>query len=118
MENNQITYEWEILSIDCKPKVNELEVVAYLVHWRCTATLPLHEMKTLVVSDMGQLRLRPPGPGFVPFNELTKDRVLSWFDDQANARVRIEDRLKRKIESKAKIRFQFLTPPLPWSDEQ
>jgi hypothetical protein len=74
METN---YEWIISAMDCRIQEGTLVNVVLLVHWRLKASNEGYSAETYGVTSMPE----PSGTDFTPYEDLTKEQVVSWVVD-------------------------------------
>ena len=72
MENTN--YKWVISATPCKSKEGVLENVVSKIHWRLEASNENHIAETYGVVSLPE----PTGTDFTPYEQLTKDQVVSW----------------------------------------
>jgi hypothetical protein len=75
MENTN--YEWIISATPCKVKEGDLEKVVNVVHWRLKASNGNYVAETYGATSV----LEPTGTDFTPYEQLTKNQVVSWVVD-------------------------------------
>jgi len=81
------TYDWVINKLDVYPTENNLKDVVYNIHWTYVATSDQKDAEgnfykteligTSVVSS-------PDETQFTPFEELTKNQVVSWLEEDTS----------------------------------
>jgi len=71
-----ITYDWNCKTVDVYPKDGDYTDVVYNVHWIVTGK---NEDADVSVSNIGTQVLDTSGiTGFIPFDQLTNEEVVSW----------------------------------------
>jgi hypothetical protein len=75
-----IDFEWIISAMECKVKEGNLSDVVVLVHWRYNAT-SITEKKEYFANAYGVTSVPlPSGENFIPYEDLTKERVVGWLE--------------------------------------
>lgn len=99
---------WEIAAIDCYPARDELDMVAFEIHWRASSD------QFPQASCYGSVRLQSPDPAqFIPFSQLTRDQVLNWtFEVLGDTVQAVESTIADRVS--ALTNPPVTTPPLPW----
>ncbi|WP_296683212.1 hypothetical protein [Flavobacterium sp.] len=72
-----INFEWNINPMDCIIDDDGMTNVIQTVHWRLTGT-DENEISSSVYG--AQSFPKPSEEGFIPFEELTKEIVVSWLE--------------------------------------
>jgi hypothetical protein len=70
-----ITYEWDLNSMDVIRQHNDFQNVVCRVVWKCTAIDGENRKEMIGVQDLATHNL---GPDFTPYEELTKEQILTW----------------------------------------
>jgi len=103
-----ITYNWTISTLDAAPSQNGLSNVVKTIHWRYRATEDTYSTETYGAANLGA----PDAEHFTPFNELTKEQVEDWLNNELDVPV-MQTQLQNAIE-------QMKNPPIvhlaaPWN---
>lgn len=108
-----ITYNWTIAQMDAYPKYEEYNNVVFTVHWRLDGVEG--EYSGGVYGSVG-LTLNPENT-FKPYEELTKDEVISWVKDVLGVEqvTSYETSVSEQINSQ--ITPTSVTMPLPWNSK-
>ena len=106
------TYDWTPERLDAYPQKDGFNDVVFVVYWRVTASDGEHEA---TVSGSQMVELDPEGD-FTPYNQLTKDQVLSWVQSSMGQGkiAEIEGYLDQQIANQ--ITPPEASPALPWGN--
>jgi len=108
-----ITYEWLINQINLKKKVEDFENVVYEIIWTRKATLKNDE-NFYTAEYFGKNNFVEISKSeFIPYNELTKDEVIKWLENENNI-DKINEYLNTIIDNK--INYPLINLPLPWNN--
>jgi hypothetical protein len=89
------TYNWNIIALDCKINVNDLQNVIDAVHWRFS----VDDGKGETAQVWGIQKLNTPDPSnFTSYDEITKEQVVSWLEASMNVR-----KLKKQLDDQLNI---------------
>jgi hypothetical protein len=103
------TYTWSIQRIQAKKQEGNLQNVVNRVWWMCIARNEAGiSANTYSVAD---IPLSVDTSGFVPYDNLTEDVVLSWVKSAINVTA-VQDDLDRKITELQNVNEILM--PLPW----
>jgi hypothetical protein len=108
-----IQYQWNILSMSCKPSLDGQQNVVIMALWQCVGVA--QNGLDQVSSAMGgntQFTYTQGSP-FTPYDQLTQQQVLGWVWQQVS-QTDIEAEIADKIA--VQINPPVVTPPLPWSN--
>ena len=118
MENT--IYEWTISTMECKINEGVLNDVVIVVHWRLNATRNGKTAETYSATAMPEVSEE----NFTPYNELTKEQVVSWLVtilsiipepvdnvDQSSQLARIQEDLNANIDLQLNPINELLPPP-------
>lgn len=106
-----ITTQWIILSLECKPAVDDLTNVVQTVHWTVNGT-----NGTYSGSAYGAVNIPEADPAsFTPYESLTEAEIIAWVKSLLG-----EETVAAYETSVAKqIIVQqvppMIKPPLPWT---
>ena len=104
--NQDPSYYWIIVQLDCKPELEGMQDYVVAVHWRYG--IESGEIKTDIYGV--QSFEVAEGSEFIPYNELTEEIVIGWLESldiptmQTNLAKQLEDIINPPI----------IYPPLPW----
>jgi hypothetical protein len=102
------TYNWKINQLDAKIQEGELQNVIYTVHWSLFAQDDSEE--PIIVSSIGTIGVEyKEGDPFIPYDELTKDDVIGWLNDQLDVDG-LKNNLDQQIEIKKNPIDEYLHP--------
>jgi hypothetical protein len=102
------TYTWKINQLDAKIHQDGLDNVIYTVHWSLFAQDDSEE--PIIVSSIGTIGVEyKEGDPFIPYNELTKDDVIGWLNNQLDVDG-LKSYLDQQIESKKNPVDEYLHP--------
>lgn len=103
-----ITYDWVISSLDCYPEYQGHENVVFTIHWRRKATDGEH---TVDVYGSQAITL-DENSTFVPFDNLTKTKVVTWLESAlgADAIKQLNANLNKQL-----LEISIVRPELPWA---
>lgn len=71
-----IKFDWIISAMECKVKEDDLSDVVIVVHWRYNAVSEEYFADTYGATVVPM----PSGDNFIPYNNLTKEQVVSWLE--------------------------------------
>lgn len=74
-------FDWIISAMECKVKEDNLSDVVILVHWRYNATSVVEEKEYFAGTYGATSMPLPTGEDFTPYNDLTKEQVVSWLEN-------------------------------------
>lgn len=113
-----ITYNWDIVQMDCAPSENGLSKVIKTVHWQVEAS-----EGDLNARSYGAVGLSSPNPdSFIAFDELDKGQAITWLkaaldasmpDQEKTCCEIIEAGLALDIENQKNP--PIVSPALPWA---
>jgi len=124
MTNN---YKWNISSLDCYPEQSGQQNVVFKIYYYVEAFSS--ETHTVInvdgsASEIPYQASMPRitqvtyklGDTFIPFNDLTKEQVINWINDDLTDAgiIKIIADLDEKIENQKNP--QIVSPSLPWSN--
>lgn len=105
-----ITYDWNVVALDCYPDVaGEVDVV-FTVHYTVSGT-----DGTYTGSSYGTVGItNDPSAPFTPYADLTKDQVVGWVQAAmgVDAVTALQENIDKQIAEQASP--TVVTPPLPW----
>jgi len=82
--------------------------VIYTVHWSLYAQDDSEE--PIIVNSIGTIGVEYiAGDPFIPYNELTKENVIVWLEDQLDVES-LKNYLDQQIESKKNPTDEYLHP--------
>ncbi len=102
------TYDWKINQLDAKIHQDNLENVIYIVHWSYLATDDSVEPITVNLSGAMGVEYNEGDP-FIPYNELTKEIVVSWLENNLEVDA-LKLSLDKQIELKKNPVDEYLHP--------
>ncbi len=91
----EITYTWQIVSLEAKVLHDNNENVIYSVHW----TFQAHKLDNEInyyASDFGIQHVEYDSDNFTPYDDLTKEDVVGWLEDALDVEV-IKSNLSNNI---------------------
>jgi len=93
------TYTWKINQLDAKIHENDLDNVIYTVHWSYFAQDD--SVKPIVVSSIGTIAVTyNEGDPFIPYEDLTKEDVVSWLESSEGINV---DTMKENLDNQIEL---------------
>ena len=102
-----ITYDWQIVSLDCYKSINGLQNAVYNIHWYYNGT---DDVSGVSKSISGITPINEPDSNnFIPFENLDKSTISSWLEsnlDITSLRNKIEEDINNEINSNT-INIQF-----------
>ncbi len=115
-------YKWIISSMDCVIKETvegqELQNVVNMLHWRRSAQTADYDPTTdtgYYVDVYGAMPLTSPDPNdFILYENLTKDDVIGWLEENLDV-TDMQENLNKRID--LLINPVEETLPLPWDNE-
>lgn len=105
------TYEWSIVRLDVKPKLNNLSDVVVTVHWSIIGSDT--EGHTSAYSSVTELT-EPTNGSFTEFTNLAEETVIGWVqaalgqDEVTSVKAIIDDKITLQITP------VITSPDLPW----
>lgn len=109
---SEITYQWIIVQLDCKPSVDGLQDYVVVCHYRYNGT---YENIVKEVYGTCSFEVDPEKPNYIPYADLTEDDIIGWLEAsldvdalQNNIATQIEDVLNPPI----------VVLPLPWLPQE
>ena len=106
-----VDYQWNVVQMDAYPLRDELENVVFTVHWTLVGTEgdytgSVYGSQSVNSDDIVE---------FTPYEDLTKEQVISWVKDAMGEEVVAahEDNVARQIEEQKAPKV--VNPPLPWA---
>lgn len=105
---SDVTYNWVIVQLDCKPSVDGLQDYVVLCHYRYNGVY-----QDILKDLYGTCTFEadPANPNFIPYADLTEADVIAWLEAglnvdamQAGIATQINDVLNPSI----------IVLPLPW----
>lgn len=102
------TYNWDIISIEVKPSLDDLTNVVSIVKWTYNGT----SSDNVTGNVTGETTIpTPQGDNFISYDALTKEIVITWLENILN----VSD-LQLRVDTQ--IDFiknpPTITLPLPW----
>lgn len=101
------TYNWDIRRLDAKINQDGLENVIYIIHYVYSAQDESGEYSSSIVGSLGINY--DPDSEFIPYNELTKETVVSWLESGIDVNV-MKSQLDNEISLKQNPTDTQLTP--------
>jgi hypothetical protein len=93
------TYTWKINQLDAKIHENDLDNVIYTVHWSYFAQDD--SVKPITVSSIGTIAVTyNEGDPFIPYEDLTKEDVVSWLESSEGINV---DTMKENLDNQIEL---------------
>jgi hypothetical protein len=109
----EIQYQWNILSMSCKPlQDGQQDVVVYAL-WQCIGIAQNGQDQVSAAMGGNTHFTYIAGSPFTPYDQLTQQQVLGWVWQQVN-QTSVEAEVATKIA--AIVAPPVITPPLPWSN--
>tara|TARA_R110000822_G_scaffold61996_1_gene152965 strand:- start:195 stop:521 length:327 start_codon:yes stop_codon:yes gene_type:complete len=102
------TYDWKINQLDAKIHEVGLDNVIYIVHWSYLATDDSQEPITVNLSGALGVKYNEGDP-FIPYDELTKDVVVGWLENDLDVDA-LKLNLDKQIELKKNPVDEYLYP--------
>lgn len=106
------TYKWIISSLECYPNYNGLEKTVVNIHWRRQSFDGNGHIGDICGMQEIEINI---GDSFVPYQDLTENRVIDWLEESigSDAINEINDNLDRQIQNQ--INPPIISLPLPWA---
>jgi len=101
------TYSWKINQLDAKIQEGELQNVIYVIHYNYTAVDPSGEYTSTSVNILS-VQYNPETP-FIPYDELTKEDVVSWLEAGIDVNI-LNESLDKQIELQINPVDEYLRP--------
>ena len=100
-----VTLTWSITGLKTYSDEDTTDIVQ-IADWEING-----EVGTITATTSGSTAFSAPGPGFVKFQDLTEDLVISWVKGElGEARINeAEDRVLADLEAQT-----YQPKPLPW----
>jgi hypothetical protein len=108
-----IQYQWNILSMSCKPLEDGQQDVVIYALWQCIGVAQNGQDQVSAAMGGNTHFTYIAGSPFTPYNQLTQQQVLGWVWQQVN-QTSVEAEVATKIA--AIVAPPVVTPPLPWSN--
>lgn len=106
-----ISYEWKIEQMEAYPEKDGFSDVVFTVHWRVNAADGNYS-----ATSYGSVGVQlDTTQNFTPYNQLTKEQVVSWVKDALGTEqvTQIESGLEGQIENLKNP--PVVRPELPWA---
>lgn len=118
-----ITYSWDILTLSVRDEDTDHLNAVVNVKWRKIGTDESGNQAYFEGSTSFSAANVPP-EDYIPFNQLTKEVVLSWVKEKIEARITTgeytfceDDTINQNIEKQINsIRNPIRPVPLPWAN--
>jgi len=101
-------YNWKISQLDAKIHQDNLDNVIYIIHWSYLATDDSVEPITVNLSGAMGVEYKEGDP-FIPYNDLTKDVVVGWLENNLDVDA-LKLNLDKQIEIKKNPVDEYLHP--------
>jgi hypothetical protein len=101
------TYTWKINQLDAKIQDGELQNVIYVIHYNYIAVDPTGEYTASSVSTLA-VEYDPETP-FIPYDELTKEDVVSWLEAGIDVNI-LKEALDKQINLQINPVNEYLHP--------
>ena len=103
-----ITYNWVIVQLDCKPSVDGLQDYVVLCHYRYNG---VYQDIFKEVYGTCTFEIDPDQPNFIPYAELTEAIVIGWLETELNV-----DSMQASICNQINdtLNPPLIVLPLPW----
>lgn len=99
---------WDVTEMNCIPAKNGNENIVINVHWRCFG-----QDGDYVSSVYGTCGLPENEENFIPYDQLTKEMVLSWVWSSGSVdKEAVENSVNQQIQDQ--ISPPVINPALPW----
>jgi hypothetical protein len=111
-----ISINWIIERLLCKPVEGTLTDVVITADWRCNGTETTgtgDDEKSYSGTCYGSCSFQPPSGEFTPYHDLTQEQVLGWCYSNGVDQAAIEANVTQQIENQ--INPPVIAPPLPWA---
>jgi hypothetical protein len=108
-----IQYQWNILSMSCKPLQDGQQNVVVDALWQCIGVFPNGQDQVSAAMGGNTQFTYIAGSSFTPYDQLTQPQVLGWVWQQVD-QTSVETEVATKIA--AIVAPPVITPPLPWSN--
>ena len=106
------TYTWDINQLDAKINQDELQNVVYMIHFSYSAYDQENPEYNASYIGTAGVEYDPENP-FTPYDDLTKDEVISWILETVSIDF-LNEYVDGKIELLKNPVDEYLSPP--WSD--
>jgi hypothetical protein len=105
---NNITYQWVIVQLDCKPSLDGLQDYVVTCHWRYNA-----KYQDVLVDIYGACSFNenPEQDNFIPYEDLQESDVIGWLESTLDISA-MQSSLDTQIENV--LNPPIVSPPLPW----
>ena len=109
-----VTFNWNVVQMDCYPEVDGEQDVVFTVHWTLTGVEG--DLTGLVYGSVG-VTVSAEEP-FTPYADLTLEQVVGWVQEALGAEqvAAYEANVTQQIDNQ--INPPVVTPPLPWAPPQ
>ena len=101
------TYTWKINQLDAKIQEGELQNVIYVIHYNYIAVDSTGEYTASSVSTL-TVQYDPETP-FIPYEDLTKENVVSWLEAGIDVNV-LNEALDKQIDLQINPVNEYLNP--------
>jgi hypothetical protein len=101
-----ITYNWSVSKLQTRPQIENLNDVVVYAEWKLTASENGVEVERIGIESFDLST-----EGFVPFNQLTEQQVLSWINKNVNKEL-AESMLAEVLEKN--LNPPIIEKALPW----
>jgi hypothetical protein len=108
-----IQYQWNILSMSCKPLEDGQQDVVIYALWQCIGIAQNGQDQVSAAMGGNTHFTYIAGSPFTPYDQLTQQQVLGWVWQQVD-QTSVEAEVATKIA--AIVAPPVVTPPLPWSN--
>lgn len=107
------TYTWSIASMSTKPQVSGFTDVVVMCKWICVG---VDGQTSVTTEDFTKITFNPNNPNYIPYNQLTEQKVLEWlFDSLGTEGVSsTEQSIQGQINSILNPLVSASAQPLPW----
>ncbi len=105
---SDITYNWVIVQLDCKPSVDGLQDYVVLCHYRYNGVYQdiFEEIYGTCTFDV-----KPDNPNFIAYADLTEADVIGWLEGSLNVEAM---QLGIDAQINSTLNPPIIVLPLPW----
>ena len=104
-----MTVTWSVNAMDCNPTAQGQADVVFNVHWTCSGT-----QDTYSASINNTCPVEFAGGTYTPFEQLTKEQVLTWIWSNGVDKATVEAAVEQRIQEQ--INPPVVTKHVPWSE--
>lgn len=105
---SDVTYNWVIVQLDCKPSVDGLQDYVVVCHYRYNG---VYDTIFKEVYGTCSFEIDPTKPDYIPYADLTESDIIGWLEASLNVEA-LQSGIDTQINDA--LNPPIVVLPLPW----